>query len=728
MTGLRSGKQWFLTIGLMTVAQSAMAGAYIFAGEEYGIDLILHPQGYTEAGGQLELNVCITPGTANEVAMKQSVLNIIGVYNQLLPTTGNVKPSFLTDNPIPIDFESVALHELGHCLGKAHVNAASESGLGSPDIESTKAADGVDDDVENNTPTDLNTNAGVDGVMGSSDDVRGDDINLHWFRTVNNNPFTIDYARVDSTTYAVDTSSLPTGHLFATNGDRTVGADLLSTPNTEAVMQQGTFYRERQRTLAPDGVATLRYAMSGVDEIEDSSDDYTIHLNFIETTTDCDLQFHFATGVGLAYCSVGGRSITSDHWKITSANMYFGEEYNWFFNTDVPCNESFTLVQNQWQMFTPGCSLGISTIATVAEALGDDHTGAYLSTWVVYEWDAANGVYHKLVSTDELETGRGYWIYSTEADHLVDLEGQFNGAPDILLSGSVTGRQNLIGHPFDYSVKWEDVQIIDDDDDGAGPEVEVIRTLADAVSEGLVDVTFHKRECGTYEPYDIDGFGMVGYLNPSDGIWVKAYDDGIRLRVPAIEATAPTPDPCPAAATLVNEVTSAVYAESAALEFVRTTEVVEAETESEYVIENDGSWYARIIVESGKYRDKGNVFGQRPGALKGQDPRDLEELAPFGDTYLTVVFPHEDWDPEPWAYTTDFHPTTKKPQGEWIFAVHSSVDLEEIGMRLEGPESILMKGKLRDLETGKQVKFRDGIYTFAASPGVKYFRFTLGKK
>ncbi|NNE04965.1 MAG: hypothetical protein HKN15_04480, partial [Xanthomonadales bacterium] len=63
------------------VSYQAFAGAYIFAGESNGIDVITHPSGYTGTGGQLNLNVCIIPGTMHEVAMEQSVRNIIEVYN-----------------------------------------------------------------------------------------------------------------------------------------------------------------------------------------------------------------------------------------------------------------------------------------------------------------------------------------------------------------------------------------------------------------------------------------------------------------------------------------------------------------------------------------------------------------------------------------------------------------------------------------------------------------------
>ena len=37
---------------------------------------------------------------------------------------------------------------------------------------------------------------------------------------------------------------------------------------------------------------------------------------------------------GLAFCSVGGLGIDVNHVRITTANIEFGEGFNWFFNTD----------------------------------------------------------------------------------------------------------------------------------------------------------------------------------------------------------------------------------------------------------------------------------------------------------------------------------------------------------------------------------------------------------
>ncbi len=243
-----------IVLSAILLPGSGSAGAYIFAKENNLPDLITHPTSYNGSGGVVTVNVCIVPGTPNTAAMEVSIQNAINTYNALTPTTGNLVTGGANNvPPSAFDFESVALHEIGHCLGMAHSNMASESGLAVAQQNYTRATEGV-----NNI---FNLNDGTDNIIGSDDDIRDDDVNLHWFRKSNNNPFTIA-ATVDGGTYARDTVLLPPGDNFAANADRAVGA-ALGVFNTEAVMQQGTFNDEAQRTLNHDDVATLLLAASG---------------------------------------------------------------------------------------------------------------------------------------------------------------------------------------------------------------------------------------------------------------------------------------------------------------------------------------------------------------------------------------------------------------------------------------------------------------------------------
>lgn len=319
----------FFNVQIPGLISSCYAGAYIFAGEENGVDIVTHPTGYTGTGGVLTVGVCIDPSSENAADMGISIQNVVDTFNAQTVTTDNLKIG--GSNNIPdnfFDFESVALHEVGHCIGLAHVNASSESGLAVADMNYTKATDGVDNA--------FNIAPGADGIIGSSDDSRGDDVNLHWFNDALNNPFQLT-TPTDSTTYSRAISNLPAGHAFVTNADRDVST-LLSMPNSEAIMQQGTGVDEAQRTLVADDVATLRYAMSGLDELAGNADDYTLNLEYrgISSGASCDITIKMLAINGLAFCEPNGQFIIgSDHIRITSADIFLdaGESGpNWFFN------------------------------------------------------------------------------------------------------------------------------------------------------------------------------------------------------------------------------------------------------------------------------------------------------------------------------------------------------------------------------------------------------------
>jgi hypothetical protein len=338
------------------LSSPCFAGAYVFAGEANGVDLVTHPNTYFGAGGTVVVRICIAPSSANAAAMEIPIQNIVNIYNRLQPVTGNL--SLGGNNNVPggaIDLESVALHEVGHCLGMAHVNAASESGLTGNDQNYTKATDG--------NPNVFNIDPGPDGVIGSSDDVRGNDVNLHWYRRSNNNPFTLD-SPVDSTTYARSLTDLQAlGHSFAANADRTVAA-LLGVPGTEAVMQQGTFFDEAQRSLGHDDVATLQYAASGIDELAGTADDYSIQLAYGGiSSSNCDISLSFTATTSLAFCSTGGTFIGPNHVRITTANIEFSNGFSWFFNTDT-VNRPPVLATISEQALGEGASLAVPVSAS----------------------------------------------------------------------------------------------------------------------------------------------------------------------------------------------------------------------------------------------------------------------------------------------------------------------------------------------------------------------------
>lgn len=305
----------------------AYSGAFQFAGDTHGPDVVSHPSGYTGVGGNLRVTVGISPSSPFAAEMEVPLQNAIDTWNRLIPTTGNVKTGEGDFVKPQFDFESVALHELGHCVGLSHPNLASESGLLAAEKNYTRSTKGA------NNKFDLNS--GADGTIGSGDDVRGDDVNLHWFRMADNNPFVVDDV-VDSRTYSRDLSDLPMGDSFAANGDRDVSA-LFGLQKTEAVMQQGIASGETRRSLSADDVATLRLAMSGIDLLAGTADDYTLTMQYVGFTDAADIVLAFDNLASFSACTLSGVFLNKrrDHFTIQAASISFNDGFSWFFNEEL---------------------------------------------------------------------------------------------------------------------------------------------------------------------------------------------------------------------------------------------------------------------------------------------------------------------------------------------------------------------------------------------------------
>ena len=311
----------FLAGVVLCSSEKADAQGYIFAVNQNNPDLIMHSSDYNGTGGVLNITVGIDPASAFASQMQISVQNVISTWNGLNVTTGNVQFGNIAGSEM--DFESVLLHEMGHSLGLAHVNLASESGQAGANQNYSKSGLG------GNGVYDLN--AGGDGIIGSADDIRGDDVNFNFFENGVNNPFTVN-GIVDSSTYSTDLSNLPGGDTYVANADRNVSA-LYGVPNTEAAMQQGSFFGETQRTLAGSDVIGIRFAMSGIDEIQGTADDYTLLLTFAGLDATADIVIDFDNSqTGFAVSQTSFSSLGSDHWSITDSNIFFNSGFDWFFN------------------------------------------------------------------------------------------------------------------------------------------------------------------------------------------------------------------------------------------------------------------------------------------------------------------------------------------------------------------------------------------------------------
>jgi uncharacterized repeat protein (TIGR01451 family) len=347
------------TIALLLLCGSASVPAGTFLQfTNRPANQVVHPNGYTGAGGEFTVDVCLDsnalPLSGNA---EQAIRNVVATYNRNTAVLGNLA----TNNAGKVDFESVLLHEAGHCLGMDH-NALGPSEIGTqdfnhPQLYFSNAKRGV-----NNT---FNTTAGADGVRGTRDDVRDDDVNISWFRKGVNDPWALPSGTIDRNTFGVNLADLPGGFNFVElassfapcNGGQPNSSLLNAKPATQNTMFPVLCTNNFLRDLAPDDLTTLRIARAGTDGQQGTADDYTPRLQYVGISSSCDIVVQFVNNAGFAFCQVGASGPPGGDLTITTAFARFQNTVDWHFNPNDTTGGG-----------NPSANLGITMLANTANA------------------------------------------------------------------------------------------------------------------------------------------------------------------------------------------------------------------------------------------------------------------------------------------------------------------------------------------------------------------------
>jgi hypothetical protein len=208
---------------------------------------------------------------------------------------------------------------------------------------------------------------------------------------------------------------------------------------------------------------------------------------------------------------------------------------------------------NTWVMTAPPCNPDPTSVDL---QLREDLGGAYNVKWTSYNWDAVNQQYHRMGANEPLVQGVGNWTYSTDNDTarmriagtatpVIDCDSEYGFttgvagnlcfAVDLVIPAAGSTEQNMIGHPFPYTVDWPDVRV------AAGTTGSwTLYTPSAAQTAGYIERTYHFYDGSSYQTRDDVTSGLIGVLHPQEAIWVRSINPApahgastVRLLIPA---------------------------------------------------------------------------------------------------------------------------------------------------------------------------------------------------
>ncbi len=491
-------------------------------------------------------------------------------------------------------------------------------------------------------------------------------------------------------------------HIYASEGSFTVMLTV-----TDDGGHSGQTSQAIMLMTAPDGLAAIPVAID------------SIHLSWNDNSSvETGYVIERSPGGAGSWVQIGsvgaGVGAFNDDADLNDDSIYdyrvkaIGADYDsaWSNQASVTtfvCSASKTYMAGEWYQFALACDPGpYNTVTQIFPSLEP----------LVYGFDAVSGLYTRLESGDTMTPGTGYWINFFHTLNYT-LSGYDTVNADIsLVTNAASGRTNLAGFPGNGTVAWADVLVVDGGQTKTLLEADPWETGSNPVNR-VCDLPVPTNKClmsrklkiwggtkaaGAYQVYDPDVPGQEGSLVPFDGLWVRAFKSGVKLRIPA--AAAPAPE-------------SAAPVAMAPVESDGAKSKGKGKGQGKGKKNKGDTWHVRLVAESGDLRDPGNTLGHKSGSILGQDARDLEEPAPFGGNHLSILFTNPLFEASSWGFTTDFRAPADSPAGEWPFVVKASSSSKPITLSWKAAAYDFTGAWLVDQQTGERIAvIAGGSYTF----------------
>lgn len=282
----------------------------------------------------------------------------------------------------------------------------------------------------------------------------------------------------------------------------------------------------------------------------------------------------------------------------------------------------------------------------------EDDLGTYdPKKWRLFQFNPTTNNYREFPNIDLMTPGKAFWLIVRDQNKRLDSGVGKTVATNQPFQLTLRKGWNDIGIPFNFSVQWNEVQVIKGDKDSV------------------------------IGPYTYRGEWLlpdqVSILEPWEGYSIYSNEDNVIISIPPFAFTSTIPS--------------------------TVTQKLNSEVE----------WFINIQAICQQARDGFNRLGVAQQARTHWDRYDYLEPPPVGE-YVSVRFPHEDWQQFNGFFATDFRPIFKDGM-IWDFQVETNIKNAEVSLIFENLESLPEKYEVvfLDLQTLQQINLRKTPkYTF----------------
>ena len=333
-------------------------------------------------------------------------------------------------------------------------------------------------------------------------------------------------------------------------------------------------------------------------------------------------------------------------------------------------NLLFSSPNTAYRMISVPIDLDNSSPTNVLE----DDLGSYDDTqWRLLRYINGNNV--EFPNTGNFLSGTGFWLITRAARTLGTGSGTSISTGENYVITLSPG-WNQIGNPFAFTVNWNDVV------KNANIEDKLVGYSGSANDATGYD--FNRTQLLPFEGYFVNNIGT----------------STTTIEIPPKSATG----------------SSGVAKQNSGLSGL-------------FDLQND-EWTLQLTAQSDRFLDKDNYIGVLNEASDTWDRKDFSE-APFFDSFVSLYFPHEDWEVYPGLYTGDFRSINTEGHF-WDFHVKSNIANSEVVLNLANIQNLPSEMDIVLIDKASRISINlleQDSYTFASGEegAERDFRIVVGE-